>query len=84
MVNPYLVKLTFYLFSLKHNKYQEPNEKHDVRCIESYAYDKVLVIKYFRTTTNFSRTYVCNARTVTYRTLYATKFIFMISITPCR
>ena len=59
MVNPYLVKLTFFVCfdqNIINIKCQTKNMAYTV--LESHAYNNVLVIKYFCTTTNFSFTHV--------------------------
>ena len=59
MVNPYLVKLTFFVCfdqNIINIKCQTKNMAYTV--LESHAYNNVLVIKYFCTTTKFSLTHV--------------------------
>ena len=59
MVNPYLLKLTFLLVLIKTINIKCQIKSIMYAALESYAYDNILVIKYFCITMNFTRIYVC-------------------------
>ena len=58
MVNPYLVKFTFLLVLIKTINIKCQMKSMTNTVLDSYAYNNILVMKYFCMATNFSHAYM--------------------------